>query len=480
MKKILFLILTILAYCVFTYNLSNSMFFHPDLARDYHEVLKISQGDLVFTGPKLTFGGLYTGPYYFYLFVPFFILTGKAIWSIYSFNALLYAITISLVSLFMLKKAGRLKSFLVYLCLLTNPLIILGAKNPSNAFSYSPLFILLISYFYLYKKALSIWAALISGFCLGVIFNFHYINVIFLPFFLWELLVEKQKRWQKIGFFALGGLISFVPLIAFEIKNNFIIITNTFIQKSYLQWMNNQNIPGNLSAEKNMLKNLAFMAQRIKEYLQFNPLLAWLGVIALFLTKKLKLKPVDTRLLLGALISFILFSLIVRFQFIQHYVFGTSLFIFLSLLLVFSQRLKPLVFTLIACLLVFYQLRVFPVNLYQSTWRPPSGFQESVNFVINKKLIKPGESFNLIQITKQQLLATLGYEYRYFFRLNNLVPNDEFNYPTADKLIVFSELPLKNLRDYKSWEAEQFGLQYLKTAKRYQNNQITIFVVEKQ
>ena len=136
MKRIvLALVLLVIGLYVLMYGITSNMFFHPDLARDYHEVLKISQGDLVFTGPKLTFGGLYTGPYYFYLFVPVYFLTGKAIWSIYIFNALIYLVAILYLFFLSSKKLETLRAFLISLIILTNPILIMAARNPSNAFS---------------------------------------------------------------------------------------------------------------------------------------------------------------------------------------------------------------------------------------------------------------------------------------------------------------------------------------------------------
>lgn len=479
MKRIvLALVLLVIGLYVLMYGITSNMFFHPDLARDYHEVLKISQGDLVFTGPKLTFGGLYTGPYYFYLFVPVYFLTGKAIWSIYIFNALIYLVAILYLFFLSSKKLETLRAFLISLIILTNPILIMAARNPSNAFSYAPLFIILISFLYFNKKV-NLLKTFVLGFLLGVIFNFHYVNIIFLPYFLWELYFQCKHRLKSLMIFALGGVASFLPLIMFEIKNHFVMITNTFIQKSYLNWTDNKNIPGNLSAQKNIFRNLEFMSGRVKEYLLFNPLLAWLLVTIAVFYKKLNLKPKEYRLLISSVISLVLFSVIVRFQFIQHYTFGVSLFILLSLVLVVGSKLNKGLLTVLGIVVIFFQVKGFDVSKYQPNWRNPKNFQSAVEFVLEKKLISKNEPFNLIQITKEQLLATLGYEYRYFFRLNNLVPNDEFNYPTAQKLVIFSELPLKDLKGYKSWEAEQFGLEYLKKARRYTHCDLTIFIVEK-
>ena len=64
--------------------------YHPDFARDLCDLLSIIRGKLTLIGPKTSFGGIYNGPYYYYLFAPIFYLTNLNIYSLLVFNLLLF------------------------------------------------------------------------------------------------------------------------------------------------------------------------------------------------------------------------------------------------------------------------------------------------------------------------------------------------------------------------------------------------------
>jgi len=46
---------------ILSYKLFYSFNFHPDFARDIYDILTIIQGKLTLIGPKLSFGGIYSG-----------------------------------------------------------------------------------------------------------------------------------------------------------------------------------------------------------------------------------------------------------------------------------------------------------------------------------------------------------------------------------------------------------------------------------
>jgi len=129
-------------------------------------------------------------------------------------------------------------------------------------------------------------------------------------------------------------------------------------------------------------------------------------------------------------------------------------------------------------LMIAFQLFYFPKTLYQPSWRTPERFEKAVDFVIKNKLVSP-TNFNIIQITKQNLLATIGYEYRYFFRKAGYIADSEFLYSQSKELIVFSEIPYQDISQFDSWEAEQFGKQYFPSAKKYSLPGITIYKIVK-
>lgn len=464
-------VLALIFLIIYTFRLKEAFFYHPDLARDLHEILKITQGDFVLLGPKLTFGGLYVGPYYFYIFVPFFLITAANIYSVHFFNALLFAIAIGYFTYEVLKRYFLWSGLLAATVLGFSQILLYGAKNPSNAYTFIPLFSILLTFVYFHSPQKKLELAFL-GFLAGVIVNFHFLNVILMPVIFFLLLAHLKKK-INILYFLLGGAVSFAPLVLFELKNNFIIVTNTFIQKSYLTWTSNKNIPGGLEGKKNVLKNIFFMADQAKLFGFLNPIATYILLPLILRFRSVKKK--DWILYGGTLLTLVLFSVIIRFQFIPHYLAGT-IFLFTLTLILISLKYRLIVLLL---LFLIIELFNFPKAIYQDSWRKPDRFEKAVNLAISKKLINKNNSFNVIQITKENLLATIGFEYRFFLRRSGYIARTEFEYPQSSKLLIFSEVPYNNISAFNSWEAEQFGKQYFMKAKSYRVGETTVYVISK-
>jgi hypothetical protein len=195
---LIFIFGSLLIYC---FRLKSSLFYHPDFARDMHEILRISQGKIVWLGPKLTFGGLYLGPYYFYLYVPAYIFSQGSIISVHFFNVFLFSLSIGYFLYKVFDKKKYFEGVFFSLILLLLPMFVTGARNPSNAYSFVPLFLFFLTYLY-FSKSLKTVALVILGFLYGVIINFHFLNVVFFPAvfaYLWWKLKDKK---QLIFFFS--------------------------------------------------------------------------------------------------------------------------------------------------------------------------------------------------------------------------------------------------------------------------------------
>lgn len=460
------LIFIVLAMVVYSFHLKTSLFYHPDFARDVHEILKISQGKLTLIGPKLTFGGLYIGPYYYYLYVLAYRLSGGQIISIHFFNALLFALAIGYFLYKIIENKKYLEGIFFSIILLQLPLFVIGARNPSNAYSFIPLFSIFLTYIY-FGKSIKTLPLIILGFLYGVIINFHFINVIFFPALIFYLWSKVKKKRQLIGF-LMGMGVSFLPLLLFEVKHNFVMIKNTFVDRSYLKWVTNTNIPNGLAGKKNVFANIWFLAKNMKSYLLVNPLLFYL------------IKPDQKTKIIyfGSVITLIFAAVILRFQFIPHYLFGLAFFLFFNALIIFLSFKTTLLKIFLMIAFIILEIIYFPCYLYAPSWRTPERFEKAVNFVVNKNLVQK-TNFNILQITKENLLATIGFEYRYFFRKHGYLPDSEFLYSQSKELVIFSEVPYKDISRFNSWEAEQFGKEHFKKAKKYELSGLTIFILQK-
>ncbi|QQG44111.1 MAG: hypothetical protein HYW86_04595 [Candidatus Roizmanbacteria bacterium] len=461
----------IISFLIFSYKLPSSFVFNPDFARDLYDILKITQGKITLIGPKLTFGGIYSGPFYYYLFTPILYITNLNINALLYFNAFLFAAAIG----YLFKKISAIlslrKSVLVSLVFVFLPFYLSASRNPSNAFSYLPFLMILLTYIF-FTEIKTKKQLFFIGIGFGIIATFHLVNLLIVPFvtlFIFYLL--KHKR--IIVYFFIGLFAPFSYFILFEIKHNFIMLKNTFIDKSYLYWVNNKNIPGGLTGKKNIIDNIFFLSSQIKELILINPLLMILLGSAIVLIKKNMKK--ERILVICSLLSLLLLVLTLRYQFISHYLFSVTFFIFFVFIFVLIKSKL----TLVLIPILLFEIIYFPKSYYQPTWRSVQTYEKAAQALIQNNIIKKEDSFNVIQITNPDLLSPNGFEYRFFLRKAGFIPNLEFEYKKSQVLYIFSEIPNFNINNLDSWEAKEFGKEKFIDNKIYSTDKITIYKISK-
>ena len=158
--------------------------------------------------------------------------------------------------------------------------------------------------------------------------------------------------------------------------------------------------------------------------------------------------------------------------------FGLAFFLFFNSLIIFLGLKIDFLKLLLISGFIILEIISFPRHLYTASWRTPERFEKAVNYVVKNNLVQK-TNFNVIQITKENLLATIGFEYRYFLRKAGYVSDSEFLYSQSQELVIFSEVPYKDISQFNSWETEQFGSEYFKNPKRYELPGLTIFILQK-
>lgn len=230
------LILIIASFFLFFFRLPTSFNFNTDFARDLYDIAKIGFGKPMLIGPKLTFGGLYSGPYYYYFFAPILLISHFNPISVLYLNAFFFAVCIGFIFWTLSTKFSLGRSFFATIVFTFLPFIISSARNPGNGYSYIPLLTIVILWPFFYKLD-KVWKVLLYGFISGVILNFHPITaVIILPLCLY-LLINKSSKWRTFSLFG-GLLLSFTPVILFELKHNFVILSNLLFTSSVGQTVN--------------------------------------------------------------------------------------------------------------------------------------------------------------------------------------------------------------------------------------------------
>lgn len=236
-KAIVFIVL--LALFLRLFRISSYMTFLGDEGRDALVWLRMLHGKFTLIGPQTSIGNMYLGPLYYYLMFPFYILMGTVGPSVGV--ALFAGATTFLLWLFgkewFSKQVGLYAAFFYAI----SPVAIVLSRSSWNP-NVMPFFSLLIIWgiWQFWQKEKYYWLA-IEGVLLSFAVQSHYLGLLLFPvvgiFFLIKLislLRKKDRRWKKLCFYflLLGGLfliITFLPLIWFDLRHNF-INSNAFLK----------------------------------------------------------------------------------------------------------------------------------------------------------------------------------------------------------------------------------------------------------
>ncbi|PJA55184.1 hypothetical protein CO165_04915, partial [Candidatus Roizmanbacteria bacterium CG_4_9_14_3_um_filter_33_18] len=283
LKRYWFLIILVLfSFFLFSFKIQSSSSFEGDLGRDLFEIGKISYGNFTLLGPKGSFGGIYTAPYHYYLFLIPFVIGGRQLSGILLFNSILFSLSLVFFSFHVSKKFGKLTGFLSGLIIMLLPFFVFSARNPGNGFTPTAffLFFMTIAYFYDVNK-FGLVKMLLFGFLFGLILSMLFAYVIVLiPVLIFVFLLLKRK--ERFLIFLAGLIFAFAPLVLFELKNNFVMLKNTFIDKSYLSFVENTNLPNGVKLNKNIFTNSLDLINKMRSYFGINIYLVILFLVSSF------------------------------------------------------------------------------------------------------------------------------------------------------------------------------------------------------
>ena len=230
-KVLLILIIAVGAY-LRLWRISEYMTFLGDEGRDVLIVRKmITEGDITFLGPTASVGGFFLGPIYYYFMTPF-------LW-LWNFNPVGPAIMVALfgiATIYLVYKTGseffnRNTGLFAASLYALSPLVIAHSRSSWNP-NIVPFFSLLLIY--------SLWKGVIlknkswfviTGICLGVGLQLHYLFIFLIPVVIAYLLLYQRgiAYWKNYLFTLFGIIIPLFPFLAFEIKNK-LPNTNTIIR----------------------------------------------------------------------------------------------------------------------------------------------------------------------------------------------------------------------------------------------------------
>ncbi len=439
----------------FLYRVLLGSSFNPDLGRDLMWIWDIIHGTTTLLGPKLSFGGYYLGPHYYYFFAPFVYLSHGFPTGLIIGNALVSALFMSLIFSILRRRHGFLYSSLAVLWLSITPYVLFSARNPGNAYSYiSALLLHLILMVYSNKTRAFYFGA---GLFAGCILNFHPAAVFaMIPFYFGTL---PRTGWKEFFvrsvLFGFGLGIMFSPTILFEVRHHFIMFTNTFIDKSYQSFIGGQSAASMMKASLNPFLNAVIVDRFLSPWIA--PTLLWLsGIICIAMFTKRTEFVVRVCGCLAGLLA--LFHVALQFQVAFHYAFPLLVGLQVGVIALLSQLSARIRYGILA-LCILAAVWMFPRQYFMRPYREFSPLYQTTHAAV-QQLPRSADSVSVAYFGGNPL-ATLGYEYRYFLKIEGYAVAGEQEYAQSKNLIVVSEEGELDFTTLRTWELDQFGKKQL-------------------
>lgn len=463
-SSIIWFLLLVPILWLFLFRATSGYQYDSDFGRDLYDMTSIAQGDLRLLGPKLSFGGIHTGPYYYYLFAPLLVFFPTQPEIIVQANAV-FAWAMLVIGFFVLLKDWRASKFSALLAtyfFALIPAVLFSARQPGNAFTHQAFSISLLLLLPRLLRTKSIFGWLGYGLAIGISLNFHLVGaVVFAPLLvllcisqLHQHLILGIKRTLVLFF---GLVAAFSPVVLFDLTHQFVQFKNTFIDQSYSAFLQNSNLPSPMTTDSNLLTNFMLLQQYLTQWLGLPYILILLLTLALAFSQRHRLTTGARLLVLTLPISTALFTILARSQLAIHYLFPLVLLTavtFLVIMLALPQKLSKVVILG----LIIYTLFHFPKVWYQTTARQISEYRQFVNLLTTTRVseyLLPGQ-FS-IYVTRETPLAPLGWEYRYFLLAKGIKQLDASLFSQSKYLVWIAEDPNIDFAHTVSWELDQFG-----------------------
>lgn len=357
-NKIAFAILLIAIFLRF-FRFEEFVTFLGDQGRDAIVIKRLlTFEDLPFLGPISSVGGVFLGPFFYYLVSPFLLFFNFKPVGL-AFASAFYTILGIAAAYFVIKKEVDQTVGIFTVLLISFSLVQIEFARSSWNPHMLPVFSFFTIYF-LYRliKTKDILSAVLFGAFLSFSIQLHYLYLLLtIPFglvILYELIIVKDRlSFIKLVLISLASFVFFFsPLILFDIKNNFL---NT---RNFIKFFSSPTLVSDSSYWSRLLDtNKSFYTHIFK--LELNQYLA-LSITALitlyfaligFLKKNLFLK-----LHFLSFLTFIgIFSYISSFRFPHYFtpVYFSFFLIFSYVLLDASRRWKFLYLSILAIVIVF-------------------------------------------------------------------------------------------------------------------------------
>ncbi len=419
---ILFALISVGMYLRIGGVLSNSFAFTYDVGRDLLKVQEIVNGNIPLIGQTTGLGGLFYGPWWYYILTPPFVVSQGNPQGVAFFMVLVGAATI-LAGYYLGKIVGGRRLGIIFASLTSFSPVMIGYSNQIWNPNIAPLFVFLV--FIVIEKLSAIKYRFLAFIALGLLFGLIadseiLFGVLFsLGIFLSLFFQYKKKLIARstLGIF-IGLFVIVLPRIVFEIRHNFIMSKTMFSPKE-----NNEGLLSLSTFFTDIPSRILTIFYQFSETVAFSNVIMALCMLLIFsflILKTFKKIPIGQKRLLRyglvIILAFVLGTSMFDRAIWGHYLVGLPVLYILFVGIGFSCLF---IIKRILALIVFTAYILFMINPVQVVQNYTAPMWEGNAAVYRNQLAvldyiyddANGQEFNYIAYTP----AVHDYPYQYLF-----------------------------------------------------------------
>ncbi len=454
LNKLLIVIFSVLVVSIFLftrlYNIKDGLFFLNDLGRDA-DVLYTWQktGKPPLLGPQTSALPINQSPVYFYwLMIFYLLLRSNPIYSVVAY--LVFYLIIFFFGIIVFRKNNQLIILWLgaYLLMALHPQYILQSRQVWNPSLTPPLVLLSIFFFYLSLNKKNFKQLFFSAFFLAAAISFSFsITPLFFVLTIFLFFSNREKTVKFIFYFFLSLVFFFLPVIVFELRHNFLLITSLLFkphpQQKGIDFLTKFN-----SLADYVLATSNFNLNR------FLLLSSFCYSLYKFLTLKIKSK---INFFYFLFIAMLILTFIIPFSVQAHYIFAISVSLFLTLFC----EIRLINLTALLIISLFYVFFIIRGDNFQDS---PRTYNQ-----INQCFYQFCQNFKkpiYVSVISNFHPYHYGPEHRYLLKKNGcLVKNIEEDETTADMMMIVLDSADFN-ESSRYYELDLFG-PFQKVKKHY-------------
>lgn len=423
-KFLLSLLVILGLFVLWTYKGITETGIHADLARDLNELSNLWVHKVVWLGPR-TSAGFPASPIYYYLLFPGLLLSGGNGLSLIFSQAFFAVLALGLFAYFQIKKSF-ISALLVILTIGLSPWWISASSLPWNGHMYVA---------WIFLALTSLWFKtpfFISALLFGISISVELATVLALPILFYEWLVREGRK-KNFIYLLLGLIIPWTPILIFE------IITKGFLTR---EWLQNPAAAG-ITFSPN-LTNIQFLLSIIR--------ISQVQAIAILIISFLIGSNRARCWLVFVCLPLVFVMLFTPFR--DYYLFGLVCALTFIVVTILSSHV---IGKIILIIFIFLYVQTISFLPFSFSSRSIPGMSNNIDLFLQQSNLDKHKKYAVVSVRDLQNSTPQADDYRFFLRMKGIKALNIDQYPEADMLILFIEVPNFKWQNFDDWHINRFG-----------------------